>query len=139
MGNHIEYGTAKEGLFTLHPRSQALEELHLQPGEVSAPWVLGLWNANGDGVALEGTRAEVLDFLTLARAHVARETDPRLELDQALKRLTATRTERAAVLEHEGDTGYGLSEIRRLDEQEVDDLADVAEAAAIVNDELYPY
>ena len=63
--------------------------------------------------------------------HVERETDPRGELDQALRRLHTLRSERSAALEA-GDHAA----VTRLDEQEVSVLDDVAYAAEIVNDQL---
>jgi hypothetical protein len=129
MGCH-----AAHSLYTLHTREQAIEELApVDQDEVSAPFVLGLWNENGDGLALQGTRREILDYLGYVTAHVERETDPRLELDQALKRLHTLRQERSAALDH---ANYSTCDIARLDEQEVDLLNDVAEAAAEVNDQL---
>ena len=140
MSNHTEWGGASDALYTLHTRAAAIE--NLLPADqdgITAPFVLGLWNENGDGLALQGTRRQVLDYLRQVTEHVQRETDPRLELDQALKRLHGLRAERAKILETEADTGYGLAEIRRLDEQEVDLLNDVAELAEGVNEDLYPY
>lgn len=133
MSTHTEWGRAADSLYTLHTRDQAIAEL--QPDDeddLTAPFVLGLWNGNGDGIALQGTRRELLDYLGYAIAHVQRETDPRLELDQALKRLQALREQRATALDHD----LSSSEIARLDEHEVDLLNDIAEAAADVNDQL---
>lgn len=133
MSNHTEWGHAAHSLYNVHPRQRAIEELLPDDDhELTARYVLGLWNENGDGLALQGSRRELLDYLSLAAAHVQRETDPRLELDQALKRLQALRAERSAALNHDGRA----SDIARLDEQEVDLLNDVAEAAAEVNDQL---
>jgi hypothetical protein len=134
MSNHIEWGHAAHSLYTLHPRERAIEELSPDDeDELTAPFVLGLWNENGDGVALQGTRRQLLAYLGLATAHVRRETDPRLELDQALKRLRTLREERAAALDR---ANYSTGGIARLDEHEVDLLDEVAEAAAEVNDQL---
>ncbi|MBZ4522188.1 MULTISPECIES: hypothetical protein [Mycobacterium avium complex (MAC)] len=134
MSNHIEWGHAAHSLYTLHPRERAIEEL--QPDdedELTAPFVLGLWNENGDGLAVQGTRREILDYLGYVIAHVQRETDPRLELDQALKRLETLREQRSAVLEN---ANYRTCDLARLDDVEVDLLNDVAAAAAEVNDQL---
>lgn len=88
MSNHIEWGHAADSLYTLHPRERAIEKFHPEDEDaVSGPFVLGLWNGNGDGLALQGSRREILDYLGHVIAHVRRETHPRLELDQALKRL----------------------------------------------------
>lgn len=130
MSNHTEWGHAATALYTLHTSGAAAEELGAN-APVHGPYVLGLWNEAGDGVALEGTRREILDYLDGVRAHVARETDPRTELDQALKRLHALRVERSVAL----DTA-DLTAVTRLDEDEVSVLEDVAAAAEVVNDEL---
>ncbi|WAJ47980.1 hypothetical protein OK015_28960 (plasmid) [Mycobacterium sp. Aquia_216] len=133
MSNHTEWGRAAHSLYTVRPRQRAMEELSPDDDhELTAPYVLGLWNENGDGLALQGSRRELLDYLSLATAHVQRETDPRRELNQALKGLQELRRERSAALDHDSTGG----DIARLDEQEVDLLNDVAEAAAEVNDQL---
>jgi hypothetical protein len=62
---------------------------------------------------------------------IERETDPRRELDQALRRLHTLRKQRGTALEA-GDQAA----MTRLDEEEVSVLDDVAYAAEIVNDEL---
>ncbi|KPN46863.1 hypothetical protein [Mycobacterium intracellulare] len=131
MSIHTEWGHARGALYTLHTRQRALEELRAEDDdELTSPFVLGLWNENGDGLALCGTRRELLDYLALVAGHVTRETDPRLELDQALQRLNTLRAQRATALA--GDT----TAARRIDEQEIDLLIDLAEAAAEVNDQL---
>jgi hypothetical protein len=140
MSNDYEWGDADGALYELHTRARALEELLPDDeDQITKPFVLGLWNENGDGLALQGTRRELVNYLTLALDNVKRETDPRLELDQALKRLHALRAERDTITETQGDTGYGLAEMRRLDEEEVGLLIDLAETAEAVNDELYPF
>jgi hypothetical protein len=132
MSDHTQWGHASDALYTLHPRERAAEELHADDAaEITSPYVLGLWNQNGDGLALHGTRRELLTYLRLATGHVERETDPRGELDQALRRLHNLRTERGAALEA-GDHAT----VTRLDEQEVSVLDDVAYAAETVNDDL---
>jgi len=132
MSDHTEWGHASEALYTLHPRERAAEELRAENAdEITCPYVVGLWNQTGDGLALQGTRRELLTYLRLVIEHVERETDPRGELDQALQRLHTLRSERSAALES-GDH----SAVTRLDEQEVSVLDDVAYAAEIVNDQL---
>ena len=132
MSNHTEWGHASGALYTLHPRQRAIDELRPDDEDaVTGPFVLGLWNESGDGLALEGTRRELLDYLAAVTEHVQRETDPWLELDQALRRLHTLRQQRGTALDA-GDTHT----VERLDEQEVDLLIDVAEAAAEVNDQL---
>ena len=129
MSNHTEWGHASAALYTLRKTNPA--ERHYEPDEPA--YTLGLFNAGGDGLALQGTRREILDYLSLVTEYVKRETDPRPELDQALKRLHTLRQERAAALD---DANYSTCHLARLDEQEVDLLNDVAEAAEHVNDEL---
>jgi hypothetical protein len=137
MSNNYEWGDAEGALFDLHTRARALEELLPDDeDQVTQPFVLGLWNGNGDGLALQGTRSQLINYLTLVIEHVKRETDPRLELDQALKRLHGLQHERARALD---DVNYSAACIAALDEQEVDLLKDVAEAAEAVDAELYPY
>lgn len=137
MSNNYEWGDAEGALYDLHTRAKALEELLPDDeDQVTQPFVLGLWNGNGDGLALQGTRSQLINYLTLVIEHVKRETDPRLELDQALKRLHGLQHERAAALD---DVNYSAACIAALDEQEVDLLKDVAEAAEAVDAELYPY
>lgn len=134
MSNHIEWGHAAHSLYTLHTRTRGIEELLPdKENELTEPFILGLWNENGDGLALHvgDDEAEVVE--QLAASAVQRETDPRLELDQALTRLHALRQERAAALDH---THSSSCRIADLDEQELDLLNEIAEAAAEVNDQL---
>lgn len=137
MSNNYIWGDAANALYEIRTREIALEELLPEDDAVDKPFVLGLWNSNGDGLALQGTRREIVEYLTRAIAHVKRETDPRLELDQAIKRVKAVRAERNTVMETEGDTGYGLAEIRRLDEEEIGLLSELAEIAEDVNEDLF--
>ena len=132
MSDHTEWGHAGDALYTLHPRERAAEELRAENAdEITCPYVVGLWNQTGDGLALQGTRRELLTYLRQVIEHVERETDPRGELDQALQRLHTLRSERSAALES-GDHAA----VTRLDEQEVSVLGDVAYAAEMVNDRL---
>jgi hypothetical protein len=134
MSNNIEWGHAADSLYTLHTRQRAIEEFHPHDeDELTAPFILGLWNENGDGRALQGTRRQLLEYFSRVIAHVQRETDPRLELDQALKRLHRLREERAAALDH---ANYSTCHIADLDDQEVDLLNDVADAAEEVAEQL---
>lgn len=137
MSNNYEWGLADGALYEIRTREKAIEELLPEDEEITKPYVLGLWNSNGDGLALQGTRREIVEYLSLAIAHVKRETDPRLELDQAIKRVKAVRAERNSVMETEGDTGYALAEIRRLDEEEVGLLCELADIAEDVNEDLF--
>ena len=132
MSDHTDWGHASEALYTLHPRERAAEELRAENAdEITCPYVVGLWNQTGDGLTLQGTRRELLTYLRLVIEHVECETDPRGELDQALRQLYTLRSERSAALEA-GDHAA----VTRLDEQEVSVLDDVAYAAEIVNDQL---
>ena len=132
MSDHTEWGHASDALYTLHPRERAAEELRADNAdEITCPYVVGLWNQTGDGLALQGTRRELLTYLRLVIEHVERETDPRGELDQALRQLHTLRSERSAALEAGDHAAVTL-----LDEQEVSVLDDVAYAAEIVNDQL---
>jgi hypothetical protein len=132
MSDHTDWGHASDALYTLHPRERAAEELRAENAdEITCPYVVGLWNQTGDGLALQGTRRELLTYLRQVIEHVERETDPRGELDQALRQLHTLRSERSAALES-GDHAA----VTRLDEQEVSVLDDVAYAAEIVNDQL---
>ena len=84
MSDHTEWGHASEALYTLHPRERAAEELRAENAdEITCPYVVGLWNQTGDGLALQGTRRELLTYLRLVIEHVERETEPRGELDQS--------------------------------------------------------
>jgi hypothetical protein len=132
MSDHTDWGHASDALYTLHPRERAAEELRAENAdEITGRYVVGLWNQTGDGLALQGTRRELLTYLRQVIEHVERETDPRGELDQALRQLYTLRSERSAALEA-GDHAA----VTRLDEQEVSVLDDVAYAAEIVNDQL---
>lgn len=131
MSDHTEWGHASDALYTLHTRERAAEELRADDAdEITCPYVLGMWNQAGDGLALQGSRRDLLTYLRLVIEHVDRETDPREELDQALRRLHTLRAERSTALES-GDHAA----VTRLDEQEVSVLDDVAYAAEIVNDD----
>jgi hypothetical protein len=131
MSNHTEWGHASDALYTLYPTARALEELCADDEHVTSPYVLGLFNVNGDGLVLDGTRRELLTYLRRVVEHVERETDPRGELDQALRCLHALREERGTALEASDHIA-----VTRLDEEEVSVLDDVAYAAEIVNDQL---
>ncbi len=132
---HLEWGTARDAQCAVRPDTAA--HLELEPDQLYCqPYVLVLSNTAGDGLALQGSRRDLLDYLHRAHDHVAHKTSRHAELGQALSRLRELRGERTDVYERYGDTGYGMAEIRRLDEAEVDLLNDVAEAAAAVHDDL---
>ena len=51
MSSHTEWGKASEALYTLHDANAA--EFYYEPAEpIHAAFVLGLFNASGDGLAL---------------------------------------------------------------------------------------
>ena len=133
MSNHTEWGRRQRAPSTPCTRASGPPRnfAPMTPTRSPAHTSLGLWNQTGDGLALQGTRRELLTYLRLVIEHVERETDPRGELDQALRRLHTLRAERSTALEA-GDHAA----VTRLDEQEVSVLDDVAYAAEIVNDQL---
>jgi len=118
---HLEWGpaTTAQCAVRLGPAGDRIEHhfdnLHRQP------YVLVLSNSTGGGLALQGSRADLLEFLHRAHEHVAQNTSRLAELGAALHRLHELRADAA---DRYGDTGYGLAEIRRLDEDEVDVLND---------------
>ena len=90
MTNHTVWGHASDALYTLHTKNAA--EMEYTPDEpIHSQFVLGLFNAAGDGIALGRTRRELLTYLRTAIEHIERETDPRGELDQVLRRLHTLR------------------------------------------------
>lgn len=135
MSTHTESGYARTALYTVRAAniSEVDEYNSYREGEptYSGLWVLDLSNEDGDGLALLGSRRELIDYLDLVTAHVKFETDPRGELDQALRRLHTLREERGAALD-----AADMSTVTRLDEQEISVLEDVADAAEVVNDSL---
>ena len=132
---HLEWGTAHGAQCAVHPDTAA--HLEHDPDQLYCqPYVLVLSNSAGDGLALQGSRRDLLDYLHRAHEHLAQNTSRQADLAEALSRLRELRGERTDVVERYGDTGYGMAEIRRLDEAEVDLLNDVAEAAAAVHDDL---
>lgn len=137
MSNHIEWGEASSARYTLKPSAEALQSLRaVDEPDTSAPWVLGLWNGNRDGLALQGTPSQLITYLERVLDDVKRRTDPkRVELDNALKRLSDLRAERAAVLDSPVYATYP-SRVDRLDEDITDALIDLADAAAALNNAL---
>ena len=76
MTNHTVWGHASDALYTLHTKNAA--DMEYAPDEpIRSQFVLGLFNAAGDGIALGGTRRELLTYLRTAIEHIERETDPR--------------------------------------------------------------
>jgi hypothetical protein len=135
MSNNTETGHARAALYNV--RATNVDEVgeynSHRDGEPThgGLWVLDLSNEDGNGLALLGSRRDLIDYLDLVIAHVKFETDPRGELDQALRRLHTLREERGAALDAADHCA-----VTRLDEQEVSVLEDVAYAAEVVNDSL---
>ena len=135
MTHRTETAYARSALYEIRPANitEVDEYNSHRDGETTSGdiWVLDLSNEDGNGLALTGTRRELVDYLDLVAAHVKFETDPSGDLDQALRRLHALRDERATAL----DAGHD-SAVNRLDEEEVALLQDVVAAAEAVNDSL---
>jgi hypothetical protein len=135
MSNNTETGHARAALYNVRATNvDEVDEYNShRDGEPThgGLWVLDLSNEDGNGLALLGSRRDLIDYLDLVIAHVKFETDPRGELDQALRRLHTLREERGAALD-----AADHSAVTRLDEQEVSVLEDVAYAAEVVNDSL---
>jgi hypothetical protein len=132
MSSHTEWGHAAHALYTLHPRDRVGEEL--QPADldaVSEPYVLGIWTQNGDGVALEGDRRQLLDFAALLGAFIDRETSALPELTRALAQLHELHRRRSAALD-----AIDLAAVSDLDEEEVLLLQNVARAAEALHNQL---
>jgi hypothetical protein len=135
MTNRTEMAYARSALYNVRAATatEVDEYNSYREGEPTygGLWVLDLSNEDGNGAALLGSRRELLDYLDLATAHVKFETDPRGELDQALRRLHTLRAERATASDA-ADHGA----VTRLDEDQVAILEDVATAAEMVNRDL---
>jgi hypothetical protein len=98
--------------------------------ELDGPWALGLWNEDGDGLVLEGSRGQLLTYLLAATAAVRASGDPVADLDQALRRHQHLCTDRATALEHNR-----FEDAAQLDDEEIDILREIAELAQLVTDE----
>ncbi|OPX08356.1 hypothetical protein [Mycobacterium sp. AT1] len=135
MTHRTETAYARSALYEIRPAdiTEVDEYNSYRDGETTYGdiWVLDLSNEDGNGLALTGTRRELVNYLDLVAAHVKFETDPSGDLDQALRRLHALRDERATALDAGDD-----STLNRLDEEEVALLQDVVAAAEAVNDSL---
>jgi hypothetical protein len=105
----------------------------LQPDgqEVESPWVLGIWNESGGGLALEGDRGELPAFAAALHGFIERETSPLPALRRALTELHTLQKQRNAAL----DAGEH-SRVCKLEEQEVTLLYNVADVASEVADLL---
>lgn len=124
MANTI-WGYANCALYTLNPSHHVTAETARtgEPGPaagITGPWVLGLWTDYGDGIALQGTTAEIQHFLRLLIDHVARETQQE-GLPDVLNELAEVRARREALLagnptaeDLEAASGYELAELDLL-------------------------
>ena len=129
MSNHTELGQAATALYTLHRRTRAAHELDIDVDELRSPLVLGISNLNGDGLALEGDRAQLLQFADQLKALILRETSLLPALTHALAELHALQRHRNQEL----DAGR---DVARIEENEVRLLYDVADIAAEIADQL---
>jgi hypothetical protein len=75
MSNNHEWGHAATAIYQLLGRGQADDEWNRSDEPVDGPHVLGLFNANGDGLVLEGTALDLLGYIDLVHAYVHRELD----------------------------------------------------------------
>lgn len=80
MSNHLEWGNARDALATVQRanRQDRRDYLHAANAPTPHPPILqaNLVNFDGDGLALIGTRDEILTYLDRARAHIERHTEP---------------------------------------------------------------
>lgn len=129
MSTHTELGQACTAAYTLHRRTRGAHELGIHVDELSYPLILDISNYNGDGLALEGTRAQLLQFADQLKAFILRETSPLPALTHALADLHALQRHRNQEL----DAGHDVS---RIDENEVRLLHDIADIAAKIADQL---
>jgi hypothetical protein len=72
MSTHTEWGHAGEAGYILCTAAQTSAELGAE-GAVDGPYVLGLLNAVGDGLALEGTAAQLITYLETVTWQVRRQ------------------------------------------------------------------
>ena len=129
MGSHTDWGHASSALYTLHPAHRAGDDIQIDDDQaVEGPWVLGLWTENGDGLALEGTSAEIQHYLRMAVAHVERATKQE-GLPAVLAELVELRQQREELLDGT-PTANDLEVAAGLDAHEVDLLCWIAEATA---------
>jgi len=124
MANTI-WGYADCAIYTLNPAHHMTAEIARigEPGPadgITGPWVLGLWTDYGDGIALQGSTAELQHFLRLVIEHVARETQ-REGLPDALNELARVRARREELLANNPSAedlktaaGYELAELDLL-------------------------
>jgi hypothetical protein len=72
VSTHTEWGHAGEAGYTLCTAAQASAELGAE-GTVDGPYVLGLLNAVGDGLVLEGTATQLVTYLETVAWQVRRQ------------------------------------------------------------------
>jgi hypothetical protein len=72
MSSHTEWGRASEAGYTLCTAGQASAELGAED-TVDGPYVLGLLNAAGDGLVLEGTATQLVTYLETVTWQVRRQ------------------------------------------------------------------
>jgi hypothetical protein len=91
VSSHYEWGDAREGLYGIVTKESAPEEWNLpelDPTDVfgvgvTAPYALGVFNANGDGTILEGDADEILDYVDKLHAYTHRELDDTVRDERA--------------------------------------------------------
>lgn len=122
MTDRTETAYARSALYTIRAANvtEVDEYSSYRDGEPTCGglWVLDLSNEDGNGLALVGSRRELIDYLDLVVAHVKFETDPLGDLDQALRRLHTLRADRVDALTPQTTApspprGRGLSPPRR--------------------------
>lgn len=80
MSNHLEWGHARDALADVQQADRQDRRDYLRDAKTAPPhppiWQANLVNLNGDGLALIGTRDELLTYLDRARAYIDRHTNP---------------------------------------------------------------
>lgn len=83
MSNHLEYGAAQQALATVHLADKQDRKAILHATKATQPyptiWELDLVNSDGDGLALLGSRDDLLAYLDRARAYLEHNTQPDTE------------------------------------------------------------
>lgn len=76
MSNHLEYGHARGARANLQPADDEDRDAILHATKATPPyppiWQLDLVNSDGDGLALLGSRDDLISYLDRVRAHVER-------------------------------------------------------------------
>lgn len=80
MSNHLEWGHARNALADVQQADAQDRREYLHAAKTASPhpaiWQANLVTFDGDGLALIGTRDELLTYLDRARAYIDRHTDP---------------------------------------------------------------